>query len=533
MSGDGIDPVPSDLEALFAAERAVPEVPLHVRTQLYDRLRSTLKLPGGGGTGGGVAGTGFTGATLGGLLAILFAGGGLGYVAVRAVARRPHESRDTSADHRGVRTLNETAASSAGIDLDTEGARGRIPRFRTTTAPGEIAPSGTAESTSAGASDGGATPTPPGWFGQRNVEPQRIAGQVIYKGRPVGGADVFLQGVLSAADPAFAVGAKTSTEGTFDFGKQAAWSYLVVARAEGRRPASAKVRTGDPAATPPPDKLILVLGDCDAGVRGSVVDESGHGVPDAHVRVAENMFNGPGVDTDAGGHYELCTLTGPLRLRVDADGYASVFAPAIASPARASVDVHLASEGLVSGTIVRKETGAPIGRAQVNLWPFDPPNPSAPQRKAPATRAPSSTIANEQGQFVVRGLAPGRYSINAWASDALAREAAFVEVRSGETKSGVVRRLETTSVVDARVISSGRPVPGAAIMLVTLDTEGDQSSHGAVTQADGSVTLHGVFHGDNQFRLKQYRVLAPGVLHVDEEHVGGVTVEVEPLPPAK
>jgi protocatechuate 3,4-dioxygenase beta subunit len=326
---------------------------------------------------------------------------------------------------------------------------------------------------------------------------------------------------------------KTSPEGTFDFGKQAAWSYLVVARAERRRPASAKVRTGDPTATPPPDKLILVLDDCDAGLRGSVLDESGHGVPDAHVRVAENMFNGPGVDTDAGGHYELCTASGPLRLRVDADGYASLFVPAIASSAPPSVDVHLAAEGVVSGTIVRKETGAPIGRAQVNLWPFDPPSPSAPRQKDAVTRAPSSTIANEQGQFVVRSLAPGRYSINAWASDALAREMAFVDVRSREIKSGVVRRLETTSLVDARVLSSGRPVPGAAIMLVTRDTEGDQSSHGAVTQADGSVTLHGVFHGENQFRLKQYRVLAPAVLHVDQEHVGGVTVEVEPIPSAK
>jgi hypothetical protein len=50
----------------------------------------------------------------------------------------------------------------------------------------------------------------------------------------------------------------------------------------------------------------------------------------------------------------------------------------------------------------------------------------------------------------------------------------------------------------------------------------------AACAADGRVTLHGVFQGNNEFRLPGYRVQSPESLIVGASRMGNVVVEVVP-----
>jgi hypothetical protein len=237
------------------------------------------------------------------------------------------------------------------------------------------------------------------------------------------------------------------------------------------------------------------------------------------VRRAISSFGGPSVETDDSGRYQLCCEPGLLRLRVEGQGYGVVFAEATATAERSRLDIRLTNEAVAQGTTVTLE-GVPLPDVQLYLFAS-----GGGPRSTRSPVAPISTISDEQGRFEARGLAPGRYWINAWSADHLSREPAWFEVQAGEVKRGIVRRLHPTSQVDAVVVSNGQAVPGAKIQLAIRGTD-DDSSFGAVTQSDGRVTLHGVFRGDNEFRLPRYRVQSPESLIVGASRVGTVVVEV-------
>jgi hypothetical protein len=249
----------------------------------------------------------------------------------------------------------------------------------------------------------------------------------------------------------------------------------------------------------------------------------------ARVRQIENFYNGPLAragagagepgETGADGGFELCAGAGPLKLRVEADGYGGRIVPVRAVAPRTRADVRLVPEAVIEGVVVRAETGAPIPDVQLALWPSEKAAPS------PLDVVPATALGDGAGRFQVRGLAPGRYWLNAWAPDALARERGVVEVKPGEVKRGIVRRLHSTTTVEVRVVAAGASVAGAKLSL-KLEGSEDDSSYGGYTQADGRATLHGVFRGTNVFVLPGFRVLAPVTLHVDGVPITGITVEV-------
>jgi hypothetical protein len=523
MKGEPMETPPPDLLAWLSHERSLVEVPAAMRERIYLRIRRTLGFGGSGGPGP-AGGAGLSGMMLGGLLAVLLAGGTATFVAVHAWMAREVGTDRTARSASEADALGVPVARSSSPERP--GGLAVPPRWSPGVAGGALDSSATGPARASAGSNSGSDqerPELPGWVGQRNVERQRIAGTVLDRGRPAAGVEVLLEGIASAADPRFAQRAVTGADGRFGFGPQPAWHYVVSASSRGRKPAAVRIRLGDPTLRPAPDALILELSDCSARVWGVITDQSGRGVPDVRVRRTADAFNGPAVETDASGRYEICAEPGPVRLRVEGDGYGVVFVATTAGPGTRT-DIQLNTEAVAQGTTVTLE-GVPIPHVQLNLAPGG----RGPRSANPA--APISTISDDRGHFEARGLAPGRYWMNAWSAQYMGRERATFEVQAGEIKRGLVRRLHPTSQVEAIVMSSGRPVAGAAISMAIRGTE-DDSSFGAVTQADGRVTLHGVFHGDNEFRVRGFRVISPMSVQIQSSPLADVLVEVEREQPA-
>ena len=532
MSGDArIGSPGAELEALLAAERTVPELPAEVKERLYLRVRATLGLPPAGGPGG-AAGAAGGGSALGGLLAILLATGSVTYL----IAHTSLGPRHRTVVLAGGRT---SLAGDGAVDPG-EGHGVRAERGHLGSTPGnDPRPARRPfQPTSDSARDGAGTAAGPrqepgaalpDWYGQRDVPAKRIAGQVIDRGQPVTGATVALESFVSAASPALARTVTTGVDGRFDFGLQVPFFYLVSASAPGRQPATHWVHVADPTNRPAPDALVLALGDCTAGIAGTISDDAGRPIPDAVVRMAERSYFGvlgPGSETDASGHFELCLAPGPVRVRVEAEGYGAIYARLVAAAVRPRADLRLSVEGVVEGSTIRFESGEPIPRAQVSLGQIDQPD-SYSTRPADVT-----TISDGNGRFVARGLAPGKYTIDGNAADAISRVRTIVEVKPGQVQRGLVRRMHTTSIVEAVVMAQGKPLGGFALKLGLRGGEessfdgGEVSSYAGISQPDGRVTLHGVFRGENEFLPMVGRVLSPTAVTVAGPQVTGVVVEV-------
>src|SRR5262245_47239634 len=109
----------------------------------------------------------------------------------------------------------------------------------------------------------------PAWLAQDRAPGRRVAGRVIFDGKPVAGATVRLGMNPSsprAQIPAMSPGppfvevmeATTGPAGTFDFGVLPAVNLAVSAEARGLAPVSIAVSLANPREAPPPDQLVLV-----------------------------------------------------------------------------------------------------------------------------------------------------------------------------------------------------------------------------------------------------------------------------------
>ncbi|HEU4615167.1 MAG TPA: carboxypeptidase-like regulatory domain-containing protein, partial [Kofleriaceae bacterium] len=99
----------------------------------------------------------------------------------------------------------------------------------------------------------------PAWFAVRNAPARKIAGRVTLNGKPVAGADVSLQSVLTRAGFGVPVLLHTGADGAFDFGMRPAAQYEVTASTSATIAAIAHVDLTDPTLKPPSDQLELRL----------------------------------------------------------------------------------------------------------------------------------------------------------------------------------------------------------------------------------------------------------------------------------
>lgn len=366
----------------------------------------------------------------------------------------------------------------------------------------------------------------PVWLGQPGVEARPIAGQVTYQGTPVEGATVELASLASESGAVMAPRRTTGADGAFDFGLQPALEWSVRATAPGRTGAAITVDLRNPVSRPPPDRLEIELGPCDAAMFGRVRDASGGGIAGARLaRLATgggtNVPGGVAVETDATGAYELCverTWPGLLRVGVSADGYgAIVFRGMVLG--RVKVDFALVPEATIVGRVVRDDSGEPVGGAHVYL----PPGPLGVE-----STSWRGTFTGDDGHFRLDQVAPGRHRVLARADGMVGSpQGTPVLVEAGQTTNEIEIRMEAGSVLRGVVRQAGEPVAGARVAAIA--TDGVRSARTSVSQEDGSFVLEEVPRGAVRFTAWPYDVVSPERFTVDRARHEGLVLEVEAL----
>jgi len=285
------------------------------------------------------------------------------------------------------------------------------------------------------------------WYAQPGVPPRALRGRVILPdGTPAARAVVRL-----IAAPLAARELTSDEHGRFDFGEQAAREYSLGASLPGKLAAIRHVDLRDPGLA----DVELVLGDCGAGLYGSVTDASGTPIQGAQL-LREGVV---GTETDASGSYELCALptaalVAELRVVVRADGFGTLVVP-MAPVGRMHRDFVLAPESSISGRVLDAD-GSPVSTARVTISLTAPEASVAPERGVSI-----SALTESDGTFRVGGLAANAYTVVASSERAVAA-GVHVELESAETRN-VELRMSRTGVLRGRVVFQGRPVAAVAV----------------------------------------------------------------------
>jgi RNA polymerase sigma factor (sigma-70 family) len=343
------------------------------------------------------------------------------------------------------------------------------------------------------------------WFSQPGVPARRVTGKVVFEGAPVEGAIVR----LATHEQLAAV--TTAKDGAFDFGMQSPTEITVSAEAAGKTPAALAIALADPNAKT--EGLVLELTACRAQLHGSVVDASGGGIAKAHLRVAG--FGG--AESNATGEYSLCVPMGDSVVRIEADGYGGLALPIHLVGAHRR-DFELVPEAEILGKVV-DENGSPVARAHIL---------AVPQAiETPHFLAQGYATADDDGQFHISGLAPGRFSLVAEADGfGSTSPTAAVALAGTSNKSVTIVVALRTSVTGRVVFSGNKPVAGARI---TMAGSGLRFVRPSYSQKDGTFVLEGVPAGRVQLDAGTFEVVTPKALVVPKTGLKDVTVEVTEL----
>lgn len=376
------------------------------------------------------------------------------------------------------------------------------------------------------ASSGGVDESGPVWLSQPGVTPRRIAGRVIYRGAPVANASVVLASLASESGVVPPARSSTNAAGEFDFGLRPAMEWSVRASAPSRTGASVALDLRNPVSSPPPDRLEIELGACEAALIGTVRDASGGAVAGARLaRLTQGgataVPGGVAAETDDEGAYELCVeraWPGRVLVEVSAVGYgALVFRGLVLG--RVKVDFALVPEATIVGRVVRDDSGEPVPKAHVFVaqgpWGIE-------------STAWRGTFTDREGRFRIEKVAAGRHLVFARAEGMVGSPRGTpVVVGAGQTSEEIEIRLEAGSVLRGVVVQDGDPIPGARVTAIAWD--GIRSARTAVSQQDGSFALEEVPRGEVHFGAWPYEVVRPTSYQVERSEQNGLVLEVESL----
>ncbi|HEV7555151.1 MAG TPA: sigma-70 family RNA polymerase sigma factor, partial [Kofleriaceae bacterium] len=369
----------------------------------------------------------------------------------------------------------------------------------------------------------------PSWAAQAGVAPRRIAGRVVLGTMPVPDAIVRLGvnvetpgarirrnlGIRPLTQVAVM---RTSPAGTFDFGVQPAAAYVVSAEAANASPASIVFSLADPRAAPPPDHLVIALGDCRSRMAGMVRD-SANGIGHARLRVAGLG----GTESDPSGHYTLCVpamsdasmLTG---VRVDADGYGTIDVLLPSLYGDMHQDFVLVPEATIAGSVV-DEAGAPVAAAGISARPI-----LGDDRHDTAIVA---GIADADGHFQLSGVAPGAYHLSARGDRAATATPTLVVTTAGTSTRDLRLVVNRRARLRGRVMMAGTPVAGATVGADRTSIGGNDVAT-AISQRDGSFILDDLALGVIVPYASPYQVRTPTSVVVDRTDPADITIEVAP-----
>ena len=241
---------------------------------------------------------------------------------------------------------------------------------------------------------------------------------------------------------------------------------------------------------PASEPVVLVLTP-KGSLRGTVVDDRGEPVPEAHVSVMHERegggSHGSQLRCDADGRFEV-EVDAPSRVQVSASleelrsepTTLEVTAGQVIEDLRLVMVPGAAVEGLVLGP-----SGEPIEGAEVRYY-----------GGRLFTRFGQPPLSDDQGRFRLGGLEPGLLHITVSAKG-FASVDRQVDVRAGKTQSVEIRLREGREVRGRVVDEQLAPIGGAQVSL-----SGGGGSDRGVSDADGSFALR---VPDGSYQLRAFK----------------------------
>ncbi|GEL69302.1 carboxypeptidase-like regulatory domain-containing protein [Myxococcus virescens] len=302
--------------------------------------------------------------------------------------------------------------------------------------------------------------------------PRRLSGRVLAQDTPVAGAEVHVAYTSSVT--------VTDDQGRFSFEPLSPGDYEVRAEHQGAYGFAMVTLTeedGDADTTVHLGTLIYL--------EGTVRDESGRPIPEAHVGAGAARGRAPPVDyatTMADGRFRL----GPLRrepyiFNVLASGYLGTLRDEVATPGL-RLDFTLARAHVIRGIVIDAQ-GTPVPDVDIDLDRESLPDTEIDFERVDATRS------DEHGRFELAAPQPGRYEI-VFTSQGHLEARVMADAPSPELR--VV--MEATARVEGTVTSAqGLPVHHMAIH---LEADSDAwSSHAVESDEEGRFSITGVLPG--------------------------------------
>jgi RNA polymerase sigma factor (sigma-70 family) len=394
------------------------------------------------------------------------------------------------------------------------------------------ASSNTAQHRGSGADESASTQptTIPEWIPQAGAPARRVAGRVVFRGAPVGGARVKLgiQGSgevgpflgLSADDfPGIGIlqvvaEVKSASDGTFDFGVQPPTTFTVSAAADNYSTGAIVLDNANPKSKS--DQLVIALGACTMRLSGTVADASGGGIAKATILV--NSVEG--TESDANGHFRVCMSPrdnlGPayVEVRIEADGYGTTHEIVLAM-GDLQHDFYLVPEAILVGHVLTN-SGDPVAGARVVAL--------AEPQEIRHHVASGFAYTDSDGRFRIARLAPGAFQLFAQAKGVSTTPlAVFAQPTTTSRDIRLVLDRKPLARVRGHVYKANAPVGGAQIQAV-LD---DRPAGACMSQADGSFVFDAMSYGKARFFVAPNIAEAAAEITIDRAEVDDVRVDLE------
>jgi hypothetical protein len=179
------------------------------------------------------------------------------------------------------------------------------------------------------------------------------------------------------------------------------------------------------------------------------------------------------------------------------------------------ISLRLSRPGAIAGRVVRSLGLSPVTTFSV----------SARQSggKDPAAGTQGATVHSPAGEFRLEGLLPGTYVVSVAAEGRFFAERDAVEVRPGETTSGLVFELSCGVRISGRVLSAetGAPIAGALVELVLGGHYSGRHPTKVRTDEAGQFEFDGVSEGSHRLNAEHPGFLPILLVRVSAEHLRG------------
>jgi len=241
--------------------------------------------------------------------------------------------------------------------------------------------------------------------------------------------------------------------------------------------------------------LVLVPG---KRLEGRVVDDSGEPVAGAEVTAV------PPAEDDSGDQVQQSKNDGRFAFEELGGGPFCLYARKAPYVDAESCNVRPGGElvlrmtrpGAIAGRVVRAVGAVPIPEFTVSVMPRAGANDSDMPTATKTFKSPT-------GDFKIDDLAAGAYTLTVRAENRLFGERSGIEVRGGETTSGLVLELGGQGRIVGSVVSSadGKPIEGAKIELLLGGRMGGGSK--VVSDAQGRFELDNVSSGAHRVNVER------------------------------